>query len=199
MSAKERKRKSAQERKSRYRPKGVLGKGVSNNKNASEMRQKCVKNAPKWVLFFWEKRNVPKCVRNASNMGQKCAEHLGGEHLLDDTEEGRKRAQPLQTSRFGNSQHCGAFMQSLAKSGEVWRTKRNMHQRPPVTFTRATAKVSCIQTRGKGEVALGMWMVCRMCPSQVQERCHQALLVDNGSEKGTFGKESFQESPFSRD
>ena len=52
----------------RYRPKGVLGKGVGNNKNASEMRQKCVENAPKWVLFYREKRNVPKCVRNVSKM-----------------------------------------------------------------------------------------------------------------------------------
>ena len=52
----------------RYRPKGVLGKGVGNDKNASEMRQKCVKNAPKWVLFFREKRNVPQCVRHASKM-----------------------------------------------------------------------------------------------------------------------------------
>ena len=31
----------------RYRPKRVLRKGVGNNKNASEMRQKCVKNASK--------------------------------------------------------------------------------------------------------------------------------------------------------
>ena len=102
--------------------KGVLGKGVGNNKNASEMRQKCIKNAPKWVLLYfieffrerpggattlphfskcsrpfvqsvkstlsylkscnpvggtrqalleyWEKRNVPKCVHNASKMRQ---------------------------------------------------------------------------------------------------------------------------------
>ena len=31
----------------RYRPKGVLGKGVGNNKNASGMRQECVRNASK--------------------------------------------------------------------------------------------------------------------------------------------------------
>ena len=48
-------------------------------RNASEMLQKC-------VLFYWEKRNVPKCVRNASKMRQKCVEHLWGEHLLDDTD-----------------------------------------------------------------------------------------------------------------
>ena len=36
-------------------------------------------NASKWVLFYWEKRNVPKCVRNASNLRQKCAEHLNPE------------------------------------------------------------------------------------------------------------------------
>ena len=43
------------------------------------MRQRCVRNASKWVLFYWEKRNVPKCVRNALNT-------FGGGHLLDDTE-----------------------------------------------------------------------------------------------------------------
>ena len=46
--------------------KSVFGKGVGNSKNASEMRQKCVRNASKWVLFYSDKRNVPKCVRNAS-------------------------------------------------------------------------------------------------------------------------------------
>ena len=40
--------------------KSVLGKGVGNNKNASGMRQKCVKNAPQWVLFYWEKCVSPK-------------------------------------------------------------------------------------------------------------------------------------------
>ena len=58
-------------KRNRHRPKGVFGKGVGNSKNASEMRQKC-------VLFYWEKRNVPKCVRNASKLRQKCAEHLWG-------------------------------------------------------------------------------------------------------------------------
>ena len=53
----------------RYRPKGVFGKGVGNSKNASEMRQKC-------VLFYWEETNLPKCVKIASKMRQKCAEHL---------------------------------------------------------------------------------------------------------------------------
>ena len=59
----------------RYRPKGVFGKGVGNSQNASEMRQKCVRNASKWVLFYWEKRNVQNaseirqnCVKNASKM-----------------------------------------------------------------------------------------------------------------------------------
>ena len=59
---------------SRYHPKGVLGKGVGNDKNASEMLPKCVKNAPQWVCFYREKRNVPKwtmrlkCVTNARNI-----------------------------------------------------------------------------------------------------------------------------------
>ena len=59
----------------RYRPKGVFGKGVGNSKNASEMRQKCVRNASKWVSFYWETRNVQNaseicqnCVKNASKM-----------------------------------------------------------------------------------------------------------------------------------
>ena len=44
-------------------------------RNASEMRQKCVRHASKWVLFYWEKRNVQNaseirqnCVKNASKM-----------------------------------------------------------------------------------------------------------------------------------
>ena len=55
------------------------------------MRQNCVRNASKGVLFQWEKRNVPKCVRNASKLRQKCIKNPrntfggGGGHLLDDT------------------------------------------------------------------------------------------------------------------
>ena len=43
-------------------------------RHASEMRQKCVRNVSTWVLFHWEKRNVPKrvrsqnCVKNVSKM-----------------------------------------------------------------------------------------------------------------------------------
>ena len=55
----------------RYRPKGVFGKGVGNSQNASEMRQKCVRNASKWVLFYWEKRNV----QNALEIRQKCGKN----------------------------------------------------------------------------------------------------------------------------
>ena len=52
----------------RYRPKGVFGKGVGNSKNASEMRQKkCVKNASKWVLFYWE-TNASKIPRRACEL-----------------------------------------------------------------------------------------------------------------------------------
>ena len=55
-------------------------------RNASEMRQKCVKMG----LVLWGKRNAPKCVRNASKLRQKCVKNarnaFGGEHLLDDTE-----------------------------------------------------------------------------------------------------------------
>ena len=70
----------------RYRPKGVFGKGVGNSKNASEMRQKCVKMG---LVLFGEKRNVPKCVRNASKLRQTCVKNVrkvfGGERLLDDS------------------------------------------------------------------------------------------------------------------
>ena len=52
----------------RYRPKGVFGKGVGNS-------QKCIRNASE---IYWEKRNVPKCVKIAPEMRQKCAEHLWG-------------------------------------------------------------------------------------------------------------------------
>ena len=62
----------------RYRPKGVFGKGVVNSKNASEMRQKCVKMG--LVLLGKEEgsRMRQKCVKIASKMRQKCAEHLWG-------------------------------------------------------------------------------------------------------------------------
>ena len=67
----------------RYRPKGVFGKGVGNSKNASEMRQKCVKNASEMRQngsSFIGKRGTSKmrhkCVKIASKMRQKCAEHL---------------------------------------------------------------------------------------------------------------------------
>ena len=45
---------------SRYRPKGVFGKGIGNSKNASEMRRKCVKmglvfvgKEIRWGEHFW--------------------------------------------------------------------------------------------------------------------------------------------------
>ena len=79
------------ERKTRYRPKGVFGKGVGNSKNASEMRQKCVKNASQ----FSGKRGT---FQNASDMRQKCVKNarntFGGEHLLDDTEKHTVRPPP---------------------------------------------------------------------------------------------------------
>ena len=54
------------------------------------MREKCVKIG--LVLLGKEvfKRNVPKCIRNASKLRQKCVKSarntFGGEHLLDDTD-----------------------------------------------------------------------------------------------------------------
>ena len=68
----------------RFRP-GVFGKGVGNSQNASEMRQKCVKNASEMRQngsCFIRKRGTSKmrqkCVNIASKMRQKCAEHLRG-------------------------------------------------------------------------------------------------------------------------
>ena len=56
----------------------------------TQMRQKCVKNAPKkWVLVYWEERNVLKCVRNASKMlHQNVRNTFGGEHHLTIRREG---------------------------------------------------------------------------------------------------------------
>ena len=69
----------------RYRPKGVFGKGVGNSQNASEMRQKCVKNASEMRQngsCFIGKRGTSKMrqksVKIASKLRQKCAEHLWG-------------------------------------------------------------------------------------------------------------------------
>ena len=56
----------------RYRPRGVFGKGVGNSKNASEIRQKCVKHASKWVFILLgnEERSKmrQRCVKIASKM-----------------------------------------------------------------------------------------------------------------------------------
>ena len=53
----------------------------------ASMRQKCVRNASKWVLFDWGKEErskmSQKCVKIASKMR---GTPLGGEHLLDATE-----------------------------------------------------------------------------------------------------------------
>ena len=67
----------------RYRPKGVFGKGVGNSENASEMRQKCVKNASKMRLVLLGKEERSKMRQNCVNNAQNT---FGGEHLLDDTE-----------------------------------------------------------------------------------------------------------------
>ena len=60
---------------SRYRPKDVFGKGVGKSQNASEMRQKCVKNASEMRQngsCFIGKRGTSKmrqnCIKNESKM-----------------------------------------------------------------------------------------------------------------------------------
>ena len=69
--------------KTRHRPKGVFGKGVGNSKNASGMRQKCVKMC--LVLLGKESRSKTrqKCVKIVSKMrGTLLGENtFGGEHL----------------------------------------------------------------------------------------------------------------------
>ena len=58
----------------RYRPKGVLGKGVGKNKNASEMCQKSARDASQM------RQNV-SCLLGKderSKMRQKCVDHLSG-------------------------------------------------------------------------------------------------------------------------
>ena len=55
---------------------GIVQKVFSEKASAiARMRQKCVRNASKWVFFYWEKRNVQNaseirqnCVKNASEM-----------------------------------------------------------------------------------------------------------------------------------
>ena len=65
---------SNEHRRARYRPKGVLGKSVAASAMTG-LHQKGVVHAP-------------KCVRNASKMHQKCAEHFWPEHVLDDVDTG---------------------------------------------------------------------------------------------------------------
>ena len=69
----------------RYCSKGVLGNGVGNNKNASEMRQKAVRNASEMCQngsCLIGKRgtfqNASKMSQKCVKMRQKCAEHLWG-------------------------------------------------------------------------------------------------------------------------
>ena len=62
----------------RYRPKGVFGKGVGNSqkcvRNASEMRQ----NGSCFIGKRGTSKMRQKSVKIASEMRQKCAEHLWG-------------------------------------------------------------------------------------------------------------------------
>ena len=58
---------------------GIVQKVFSEKASAiAEMHQKCVRNASKWVLFYWERRNVPKCVGIASKLRQKCVKNAFG-------------------------------------------------------------------------------------------------------------------------
>ena len=51
---------------------GIVQKVFSEKASAiARMRQKCVRNASKWVFFYWEKRNV----QNASEIRQNCVKY----------------------------------------------------------------------------------------------------------------------------
>ena len=59
---------------SRYRPKGVFRKGVGNSQNASEMRQKYVKNASEMRQngsCFIGKRGTSKMRQKSVNIASK--------------------------------------------------------------------------------------------------------------------------------
>ena len=79
------------------------------------MRQKCAKNAPKRVVFYWEKRNVPKCVKNESKLCLKRIKNarstLGGEHLFDDTDQ--TQCQTFCTRRICRHGHADESVQVL--------------------------------------------------------------------------------------
>ena len=85
---------------------------------ALAMRQKCVRNTSKWVLFYWGKRNVPKlrqkCAKNARN-------NFGVEHLLDDTE---FRRVGFRTCWFGYfwilGWVLGPLSQTKLNAGKLW-------------------------------------------------------------------------------
>ena len=62
----------------RYCPKGVFGKGFGNIQNASEMRQKCVRNGSCFTGKRGTSKMRQKSVKIVSEMRQKSAEHLWG-------------------------------------------------------------------------------------------------------------------------
>ena len=124
--------------KNRYCPKGVFGKGVGNSQSASEMRQKCVRNASKWVLFYWEKRNV----QNASEIRQNCvknASKMRGTPLGENTfwTIPKKALRKALGPPFGQAgsrvyqKHVRAFRRTLTKFGEVCRTHKPYSREPP--------------------------------------------------------------------
>ena len=66
---------------------GIVQKVFSEKASAiARMRQKCVKNASSFIGKKGTSKMRQKSVKIASKMRQKCAEHLGGEHLLYDTD-----------------------------------------------------------------------------------------------------------------
>ena len=111
-------------------------KGVGNSKNASEIRQKCVRNAS-------EMRQ--KCVRNASEMRQKCVKMglvlLGKDERSKMRQKCGRNASKMRGTPLGENtlwtiptivqassrvyqKHARTFMRttwrSLANSGELW-------------------------------------------------------------------------------
>ena len=107
--------------KSRYRPKGVHGKGVGDVRNGSEMRQKSVKNAPKWVLVLLVKEQ-------RSKMRQKCVKNT----FLKNPS--KMRGTPLAENTFWTIPKIGK------ENGHIWMA--STHGRANIS-RHSIAKTAC--------------------------------------------------------
>ena len=77
------------------------------------------------------------------------------------------RIATISVSRAGSRvywEHARAFMRTLAKPGELWRTHNSALTSTSLTFTRDPAKVPHIH-QSSGEGAFCIWVTFRMCSS----------------------------------